>query len=70
MWNTKNISVLKDLIQEAYEFTKKKEAGKTNIYAMHDWITAWEQVQIREPKSFDSVILHENIATELSQDIK
>jgi len=65
----KNTQILKDLINEAYQFYYRKRIGKITV-RRSDGYGGWQQTGLQDARSLDSVILHGDIAQDLIRDIK
>lgn len=66
----KNTEPLRDLVNDALEFSMEKDSSLTNIYQVHRWGIGWEKCQQKRPRQIESVVLDSNISDVIIEDIK
>jgi hypothetical protein len=69
MFRGNNTDVIKELIDAAILNSMEAEQGLLAIYN-HRWGCYWDKVQLKKARSFESVVLDENISDELQKDIR
>ena len=65
-----NITLLKEICEEALAKALEKDQGLTKIYAVARWEDYWEKVQTKLPRPVHTVILDAQIAEEIISDIR
>lgn len=62
-------AALKQLINDSMEYAVKKDADTTNIYGMHQFFF-WEIQAQKQPREMQTVILDQNKAEMIIEDIQ
>lgn len=63
-------TVLKKFIETAMDFCLDKDKDKISIYELHRWWNGWTKVQMKKPRSIESVILDKDNSQMLCDDIR
>ena len=62
--------VLKDFVDAAVVNSMVKDEGKIGIYEKHRWGIGWNKAQSKKARGMDSVVLDQDLAQELVEDIQ
>jgi chaperone BCS1 len=61
---------LKEFIDAAIEHNMNKDEDTIGIYELHRWGLGWTKVQAKKPRSLDSVVLDNDLSTQIIADMK
>jgi chaperone BCS1 len=63
-------ALIRELIDEAVLFSLDTDKGLLGIYQVVGWLGAWAKTMTKKARSVDSVVLDEDIAETLAQDVR
>lgn len=61
---------IKQFMEDCVTLSIQKDDGKVKIWELHPWGCGWTKVQSKKPRSIESVVLDQDKAGDIINDIK